>query len=62
MISKKAVVPKEEIQEMAEVLAVFRKLPPTDRIAITYYIKGRIDALAADIEIPVGIIKEAAAY
>jgi len=60
MISKKAVVPKEEIREMAEVLAVFQKLPPTDRIAITYYIKGRLDALTTDMEIPIGYAKEIA--
>lgn len=43
----------EEINQLAEWLAIFQKLPEKDRIAIQYYIKGRIDAEANNVEIPV---------
>jgi len=53
MPKDKATISKEELRQLAETLAVFQKLPAMDQIAIQYYIKGRLDAIAAEIEIPI---------
>lgn len=37
----------------AEMLSVFQNLPQMERIAVQYYIKGRMDAVSGNIEIPV---------
>lgn len=45
---------KNELQQLAETLVIFQQLPKDERIAIQYYIKGRVDAAAEKIQIPVG--------
>ena len=49
---KTSAASKAELQQLAETLAVFQELPQMERIAIQYYIKGRVDANSAHIEIP----------
>ena len=45
-------ISKAEIYQLAEMLSIFQKLPPLERTAIQYYIKGRLDAMAATVEVP----------
>lgn len=52
MNSQRAAIDKAELRQLAEMLSVFQKLPQTERIAVQYYIKGRIDAAAGTMEIP----------
>ena len=59
MKNQNLTVEKAEIQQIAEVLAIFQKLPENERLAIQYYIKGRIDALTGNVEIPVEFTKNA---
>lgn len=53
MSTQKTTVEKAELRQLAEMLAVFQKLPQMERVAVQYYIKGRMDAVAGNIEIPV---------
>ena len=46
-------ISKAELRQLAEMLTVFQRLPQMERIAIQYYIKGRVDAEKSTIEIPV---------
>lgn len=57
MLTQAKITSKEEMRELAEVLAIFQKLPSPERIALTYYIKGRLDAKTENIEIPLGFTK-----
>ena len=52
-MNDKSQIPKEELKEVVEMLLVFQSLPTEDRVAILYYIKGRIDATAGSMEIPI---------
>lgn len=52
MDRQKVTVDKEELRQLAEMLSQLQKLPQMERIAIQYYIKGRLDAVAGIIEIP----------
>ncbi len=47
-----ATISKREYQELANMLTVFQQLPQVERIAIQYYIKGRVDAEKSIAEIP----------
>lgn len=58
MNAQKATVDKAELRQLAEMLSVFQELPQMERIAIQYYIKGRIDAAAGNVEIPLEFSKE----
>lgn len=53
MNSQKTTVEKAELRQLAEMLAVFQNLPQMERVAVQYYIKGRMDAVTGNIEIPV---------
>ena len=45
-------IPKNEYQEVAGILSIFQQLPPTEKLAIQYYIKGRVDAERSSVELP----------
>ena len=52
MSNSKLLTSKAELNRMAEIWSILQKLPEVEQIAILYYMKGRFDAGAADIEIP----------
>lgn len=58
MSAQKVTVDKAELQQIAEMLSVFQELPQMERVAIQYYIKGRIDAVTGNVEIPMEFSKE----
>ena len=47
------------LRQFVELLALFEKLPDLERVAIQYYIKGRVDAAADNIEIPINTASKA---
>lgn len=53
MERQKVTVDKEELRQFSELLSEFQKLPQMERVAIQYYVKGRIDAIVGNIEIPI---------
>jgi hypothetical protein len=52
MNGQKVTIQKEEVQQLVEMLVVFLKLSKMERIAVEYYIKGRVHTVAENIEIP----------
>lgn len=35
-----------ELRDILETMAIFQQLPPLNQVAIKYYLKGRVDAMA----------------
>lgn len=56
MSKQKEAMSKSELKQLAETLVIFQQLPEKERIAIQYYIKGRIDVAGEKIQIPVGAV------
>lgn len=60
MNNPKSTISRMEAKQLAEMLAIFQKLPERERIAIQYYIKGQVDAAASNtMEMPLSTLAAA---